>query len=389
MSGQAYDGDEGDAVDDNIQIDAAANPAAMTDLGMTMEDITVDPPGAVAQAIDAVLSILGRLIGISPAQGGQHGIVLGGMIVGAILSPSNLTGMSLAQALAHTNSAVGPTGIISIVGIDLAIGFINPMALSLDYSYHDYTINVNTTTGPTNLDSVATAATVSVEGQSAEMGVISPATWAQITNLNGCAVSRTLPAPMPTGFICSSVGVPLVDTANTVLMFSKQNSFMVPDVIGGTDGLYSLRTAMRLVAPQSPGQQVGGVSIGQYANFGLTYLLLGGTAQGRYVLLASATEALQIVDPSTGAAPVIVAWTWVRVWNGSQQINLCPSLEPAYAFAGAAPNAAAPGFNAADMVSPILALTNLEIQNNVITAAANFAATNPAYNYGGPEGPAG
>ncbi len=378
----------------NSSVDSAANPAAMTDLGLVMEDITVQPTTDFSTEVGNFLSgfwdAIVDLFGIPAAQGGVHVVTMGTMPVGILHSTMNLSGLSFGQALSMMGAQALPSGLVVNV-LGLGVGYVNPSALSVG----EHALDVNTITvdddgaalGPPDLDTVVSTATVTLnDGESIQMGVIAPTIWGQVTQLNGSVVKRTLPAPFDSSGANNSVGVAVMDLPNIIAMVSKEISYGMPTTIGGLDGLYSLTTTERLVPPANIGAAPLGFHVGEAATFKSTYLLWGGTAQGRYFMLGAGDEPIQVIDPSTGKPPVIVFWTWVVVFDGSQRISFIPSLEPAYAYNGPAPTLANPQYNTADTVSPVIALTNLLSQISTIISPATFASLNPGYNYGGSEG---
>lgn len=370
---------------------AAANPAAMTDLGLTFDDITVGHAPAAGSLLGSIMSVMGSLFGVTPAQAlGLYSP--GGLLVGFINMPGTvavsdiMTAMQITGGKIATSGAItNPTGLIGFINL----GNLNHPGGLTTVQVGTFDMDMDTVTGPIDLDSPASSFDVTLNGQGATVGGYSPDVGAQITKLNGVPITRSLPTPLvPTG-INSSVGIPLTDAKNITRMFSKQNSFVLPGMIGGLDGLYSLRTGKRVVPPANVGAAPKGFSVGQFANYAPTLLLLAGAASGYQVLLGAYGEPIQVIDPSTGHLFSPVSYAYVRVYNGSQQINLLPALSPGYAYTGPAPNAFNPGYNLANAVSPIVAVTNLTISNIAVTSPAAFAAQNPGYNYGGPEGPNG
>lgn len=377
MSDTAFGGSDGS------DINVAGNPAAMTDIGFSMEDITASTPSP--GVMEEALSVLGQLFGASPAAaaGIYNGATLIGFLNITVTSPTALSSVMATHGLtinpngAITNSSGAKQGGI---GIDF-----------VGVSLNGVVVQVDTVTGPVNLDSAVAVGTMTDDtGNVYTLGGFAATTWAQITSLNGAAVSRPLPASMdPTGYN-SANGVPIMDYANILAMWSKEIAYLAPDLIGGLDGVYSLRTAQRIIPPPNVGAAPLGFNLGSAATFARKFILLGTTAQGRGIVLNAYADPVEVLDPATGGAPNVTFWAYLQVFDGSQQIGLWPGGQPSLAYTGPNPTAAAPGFNTADTVSPIVALTNLISEITTVTTQAAFLAQNSGYSWdGGPEGGGG
>lgn len=390
--GSAFGGTNGlDISSEGVAI--AANPAAMTDIGFAMQDITVDPPDTPGSLFDAVLGVFGALFGITPAHAGTITMTsLTGLpvVIGYMQMPLGYRGgLNLAQALLGLGATMSRTGTISMMHDGSIIGqAINGMSFGRSGAMVNIDSSDAPQLGPEDLDGITIGATMIDSAGSAEVGLITPSVWAQITNLGGVPIPVTLPTPLiPTG-INSSVGIPVTDALNVTAMFSKKKAYLLPGMIGGLDGIYSLSTGQRIVPPANVGAAPKGFSLGQYATFAQTNLLLAGSSAGYQVALGAYGEVLHVTDPATHALFSPISYTYVKVFNGSQMIGLLPAVSPGNAYTGPNPTMASPGYNTADMVSPVVMLTNLIFNNNASMSPAGFFAQNPNYNGGG-EGPGG
>ena len=359
---------------DGLNVNAAANPAAMTDLGLMMEDITVAPQ--TPSTLSSVMQAIGAFFGVSQAlaQAASAGIYSksSGIASGYIMLDITRTGpMSLSAALQALGAKIERDGrITNSAGTSIGRTFGGLSGANLS----GLEVRVDTVTGPVLLDQTVSAGTLTDgAGNSWPIGGWAPEVWGEATQVGGCNIVSPAQRAWDSTGINNPRGVPLMDYNNIVAMFHQQNSFVLPGIIGGKDGLYSLRTGkpLVLVAPGTP----RGFSIGRYADYTPTYLLLAGSAQGRYVLLGQSGDAINVIDPSTGRLLVPAAYAWLVVYNGSQQMNLLGY--PGYSYTGPAPSSAAPGFNLAAGVTPTAAITQLSSANWAVAKLAAWLALNP------------
>lgn len=368
----------------------ASNPGAVTSYGDF--SITAQPPEAAvaggnfsSEVAGAIMSLFGIPQALAAT---NHVSVLmdsSGQAVGFIYFSGNLVplpGINLAALLLGIRGSITRGG--TILGPNIIAGQINGFS-SMPNAALGISVYVDEVTA-VNLDNPSIGMTVDgVAGAPLRLGFYPGHVWGQCHGVTGptgvLPVTDALYRTWNSTGINTSKGIPIINYNNVVAMFKGQQSLLLPDFIGGRDGIYSLRTGKRLVPDASHGPAPLGFDIGQYADFRQTDLELIWDSNF-YVLALGLYDDIETLSPKTGQLIVPTWSTTIKVFNGSQQANII-GAPPSYGwnYAGPNPTAASPGWGSS--LAGVLAISS-SITNNAIWTPQQLETY---YQGGGTEGP--
>lgn len=365
--------------DGNFQITAQApEPASTETLG-----------GQIASAVM-------QLFGISQALAGQVSILVdqNGKQVGFIMFSGSLVplrGVNLAALLLGIGGKINPYGIISGPSITAGVihGFESMPNAALGISVYANTGQAVNLDDPT-LDMTLTGS--NVIGAPMYLGFFPGHIWNQFSGFSDGA-GHVMPISWPANRTWNSTGInnswglPLVNYTNIVAMFKGEQATLLPDFVWGPDGIYSMRTRLRVVPDYRVGTPPVGFDIGNYGTFAEAGpLLMVWSASGEPLLLGNGDNNT-VIDPQTGQILVGAGYADVIGYVGSQLIAIT-GAPPSYGwnYTGPKPTAANPIWTST--LAGIIGVSDYYDGNSAImTQAAYQQATNPGNNPGGPEGP--
>jgi hypothetical protein len=374
----------------------ASNPASVDSDGdfsitNTAPQSPTNSDGSL-NAVGVVVNAIAKLFGITgaTAQGAQVMMMyspsfkpLGFLTI--LSGPKIVPGTNLAAALIQLGAKIQSNG--NIVGPDVTgqiNGFSTMPNAALGITVYDFAQDAVDLDNP-DISTVLNG----TAGGPVTIGTLPAHVWLGLKTIGGAPIQRPAQRTWSGVGVDNSDGRPLINMANIFAACSRENSWLLPDYIGGKDptigGIYDMRQGKRVVPDNETGR--AGWSIGPSAAYIQGLVLLGWTAQGRYVLLGSYAEAINVLDPTTGLPLNIAGYTYMRVYWGSQQINLCPALE-SVAYNGQVPGPTFPSYGSTIAGAPgIVGVSNAMVNTAILSQTAYQILVNPGENPGGPEGP--
>lgn len=331
--------------------------------GATLGGIIGSVFDGLSQAVQTALNDIGGLLGIPSANASSHSVVnQNGQSVGYLNLQGIAPGMSLAQALRQAGATIDQSGRVHDSTGNKA-GFVD----------FDATTPETSRVGPVNVDDLTQTLTTVTQFGNAVTAQVPQTLALQLSGLDGLPVAPITRYWQPT--ICNTAGVPIVDYANCSNLFASPHTkaFMLPRLIMGKDGIYDIGTTQRLVPPANVGPAPQGFVVGPTAPYIEVDFAMGWTSAGRSFFWALSGDSFNVLDPTTGRAPVIVGYVEMKGWHGSQQI----STKGASTDYPTAPNGSSPDYNTT--VANVIAYSNVALNAAFLTYQAG---TNP----GGPEG---
>lgn len=370
--------------------DGNDQPAAAPDGEISVE-ITAqapEPMGSPSLARDIGNAIAG-LLGIGTANAGSVSVLVDnqGKSVGFIMFSPGIVpfrGVNLVALLLGLGGYISLGGTISGPGI--VAGQVNGR-VNGGISVYDNTVDA------VDLNNQAAGMTMTgSSGESLALGYYSGPVWAMLNSFldpaTGDKITLKWPAQRKWSAAGpnSSIGVPIMSAADELKMFSGQLAHLFPEFVGGrlnaTTG-YGTIASLRYGTCAVPAAGAPGAvfDFGSSATYGVSYVLLAADAQGRIVILGSASEAINVLNPQTGAAfGPVVSYAWMWVADGSQACGLWG--QPSYQYNGPKPSAADPMYNSA--IPGVIGVSDTMVNTAIMTETQYAAYVNPSGNPGGP-----